>query len=83
MDEEDDEDDEDDDQEFTQEDCWTVITSFFDEKGLVLQQLDSFDDFVQNTMQELVDENSDLILDQSDQHSGNEKDATVCHTLSP
>lgn len=61
----------------TQEDCWTVISSFFQEKGLVRQQLDSFDEFVQNTMQELVDENSDLILDQADQHSGHTKDATV------
>ncbi|KAF8320547.1 DNA-directed RNA polymerase II subunit RPB2 [Cantharellus anzutake] len=54
----------------TQEDCWTVITSFFDEKGLVRQQLDSFDEFVQNTMQELVDENADLVLDQGAQYSG-------------
>lgn len=62
--------------EITQEDCWTIITSFFDEKGLVRQQLDSFDEFVQNTMQELVDESADLILDQSDQHTGAENDAT-------
>ncbi|KAF8756235.1 DNA-directed RNA polymerase subunit beta' [Rhizoctonia solani] len=62
--------------EITQEDCWTIITSFFDEKGLVRQQLDSFDEFVQNTMQELVDERADLILDQSDQHTGAENDAT-------
>ncbi|CAO3695807.1 unnamed protein product [Rhizopus microsporus] len=46
------------DEPITQEDCWTVIGSFFEEKGLVRQQLDSFDEFVQNTMQELVDENS-------------------------
>ena len=72
-----DEDDEEDDSEFTQEDCWTVISSFFDEKGLVRQQLDSFDEFVQNTMQELVDEGADLILDQADQHSGSGKDVTV------
>ncbi|KAG8965582.1 DNA-dependent RNA polymerase II [Tulasnella sp. 419] len=58
-----------------QEDCWTVITSFFDEKGLVRQQLDSFDEFVQNTMQELVDENADLILDQGNQHTGHNSDA--------
>lgn len=78
MDNDDEEEDEDEeDQEFTQEDCWTVISSFFDEKGLVRQQLDSFDEFVQNTMQELVDENSDLILDQVDQFSGSDKDATV------
>ena len=63
-------------EEITQEDCWTVITSFFDQKGLVRQQLDSFDEFVQNTMQELVDENSDLILDQADQHTGHDGDVT-------
>lgn len=63
-------------EEITQEDCWTVITSFFEQKGLVRQQLDSFDEFVQNTMQELVDENADLILDQADQHTGHESDMT-------
>jgi len=60
--------------EITQEDCWTIISSFFEQKGLVRQQLDSFDEFVQNTMQELVDENSDLILDQADQYTGHETD---------
>ncbi|KAI6120594.1 DNA-directed RNA polymerase II, subunit 2 [Pisolithus croceorrhizus] len=63
-------------EEITQEDCWTVISSFFEQKGLVRQQLDSFDEFVQNTMQELVDENADLILDQADQHTGHEADMT-------
>lgn len=65
---------EDEDDTITQEDCWTVISSFFEQKGLVRQQLDSFDEFVQNTMQELVDENADLILDQAAQHSGHEGD---------
>ena len=41
----------------SQEDAWTVITSFFDEKGLVRQQLDSFNEFISNTMQEIIDEN--------------------------
>lgn len=49
----------------TAEDCWTVISSFFEAKGLVSQQLDSFDEFVQTTMQELVEENSQLTLDQN------------------
>ncbi|KAJ8083671.1 DNA-dependent RNA polymerase II [Marasmius tenuissimus] len=62
--------------EITQEDCWTVISSFFEQKGLVRQQLDSFDEFVQNTMQELVDENSDLILDQAEQFSGQQTDSS-------
>jgi DNA-directed RNA polymerase II subunit RPB2 len=56
-----------DDQEtgITAEDCWTVISSFFEAKGLVSQQLDSFDEFVSTTMQELVEEDSQLILDQN------------------
>jgi len=40
----------------TQEDSWAVISAYFAEKGLVRQQLDSFDEFIQNTMQELVDD---------------------------
>lgn len=51
-----------------------MITAFFEEKGLVRQQLDSFDEFVQNTMQELVDENSNLVL----QHVGGDGDVAVC-----
>ncbi|PSS05448.1 hypothetical protein PHLCEN_2v3828 [Hermanssonia centrifuga] len=70
------EDDEEEYEEITHEDCWAVISSFFEQKGLVRQQLDSFDEFVQNTMQELVDENADLILDQADQHTGHESDVT-------
>ena len=45
---------EEDEQEINAEDAWSVITSYFDEKGLVRQQLDSFDEFIQNTMQEIV-----------------------------
>src|SRR5690606_27469015 len=46
-------------------DCWQVISAFFDAKGLVSQQLDSFDEFVMSTMQELVEEDSLLTLDQN------------------
>ncbi|KAK1221978.1 DNA-dependent RNA polymerase II [Marasmius sp. AFHP31] len=60
-----DEEDEDGYGEIMQKDCWMVISGFFERRDLVRQQLDSFDEFVQNTMQELVDENSDLIMDQT------------------
>ncbi|PPQ63770.1 hypothetical protein CVT24_004312 [Panaeolus cyanescens] len=58
----------------TQEDCWTIISTFFDEKGLVNQQLASFDEFVSNTMQELIDEGGEVMLDQTDQHTGQDAD---------
>jgi DNA-directed RNA polymerase II subunit RPB2 len=47
-------------EEISQEDAWAVITSFFEEKGLVRQQLDSFNEFVSNTMQEIIDEGSEI-----------------------
>lgn len=59
----------DEDSEITSEDCWTVISSFFNEKGLVSQQLDSFDEFIETTIQELVWEDPNLILDQPAQHT--------------
>lgn len=56
---------EDEEEGITAEDCWTVVSSFFDTKGLVSQQLDSFDEFVSTTMQEIVNENSEITLDQN------------------
>ena len=53
------------DQNITAEDCWNVIGAFFEAKGLVSQQLDSFDEFVSTTMQQCVDENSLITLDQT------------------
>lgn len=46
----DDENDEEISHELWQEACWIVINSYFDEKGLVRQQLDSFDEFIQVSM---------------------------------
>jgi len=52
----------------TQEDAWAVISAYFEEKGLVRQQLDSFDEFIQNTMQELVDDSGDIRVSPEEQH---------------
>ncbi|KAJ2416457.1 DNA-dependent RNA polymerase II [Coemansia sp. RSA 2530] len=46
----------------TQEDCWTIITRYFDEHGLVRQQIDSFNAFIEQTLQEIIDENRTLVL---------------------
>lgn len=61
---------EDEEEEITQEDTWSVISAYFEEKGLVRQQLDSFNEFIQNTMQELVDETPDIVLMPESQHTG-------------
>lgn len=49
----------------TAEDCWTVIGSFFEAKGLVSQQLDSYDEFARNSMQEIVNEQDFISVDQN------------------
>ncbi|KAL7592771.1 DNA-directed RNA polymerase II subunit RPB2 [Lactuca sativa] len=59
----------DDEEDITQEDAWTVISSYFEEKGLVRQQLDSFDEFIQNSMQEIVDESADIEIRRESQHN--------------
>ncbi|KAF6145425.1 hypothetical protein GIB67_032548 [Kingdonia uniflora] len=58
----------DEEEEITQEDAWAVISSFFEEKGLVRQQLDSFDEFIQNTLQEIVDESAHIEVRSESQH---------------
>ncbi|KAK4055460.1 DNA-dependent RNA polymerase II [Microbotryomycetes sp. JL201] len=65
----------------TQEDCWAVIASYFADKTLVSQQVDSFNEFVNSTMQELVDEGQSLILDQKMQHTGKPGDVTKRYEL--
>uniref|UniRef100_A0A0C9RVV7 DNA-directed RNA polymerase subunit beta n=1 Tax=Wollemia nobilis TaxID=56998 RepID=A0A0C9RVV7_9CONI len=67
----------DDEEEITQEDAWVVISAYFEEKGLVRQQLDSFDEFIQNTMQEIVDESADIEIKPESQHNpGRQADFT-------
>jgi len=71
----------------TQEDSWAVISAYFEEKGLVRQQLDSFDEFIQNTMQELVDSSGDIRVSPELQHMvgyNDEEDAeTAFHESKP
>ena len=58
------EEEEEDDQTIQSEDCWKVIGSFFATKGLVSQQIESFNEFMRSTMQELINEHGAVKLDQ-------------------
>jgi DNA-directed RNA polymerase subunit B len=40
----------------TDRDYWEIMKAFFAEEGLVKQHLDSYNDFVQNTLQRIIDE---------------------------
>ncbi|KAJ1507031.1 DNA-dependent RNA polymerase II [Coelomomyces lativittatus] len=58
----------------TQDHCWRVINSFFEQKKLVSQQIDSFNEFIHNAMQVIVEENSTLTLQTTLQHTGSADD---------
>jgi len=45
-----------------------LYSAYFEEKGLVRQQLDSFDEFIITTMQELVDDSGDIRVSPELQH---------------
>lgn len=68
---------------------WTVISSFFNEKGLVRQQLDSFNEFVGNTIQEIVDETPEIVIKPEAQYVPGEPllkmqlEATACVDWGP
>eukprot|EP00041_Stephanoeca_diplocostata_P005102 m.56360 g.56360 ORF g.56360 m.56360 type:complete len:1192 (-) comp15578_c1_seq5:179-3754(-) len=60
------------DNEAWQQSCWTVITSYFEEKGLVRQQLDSFNEFIDVSMQQIVKDTPEIELISGNQHLSNE-----------
>lgn len=45
-----------------------VISAYFREKGLVRQQLDSFNDFINTSLQDIVDENAIIEVTPNNQH---------------
>ena len=54
--------------EINQDDIWEVVSSYFEEKGLLRQQLDSFNHFLWNTTQEMIDEQPTIICRQNPQY---------------
>uniref|UniRef100_A0A1B0FEV9 DNA-directed RNA polymerase n=1 Tax=Glossina morsitans morsitans TaxID=37546 RepID=A0A1B0FEV9_GLOMM len=58
--------------ELWQETCWIVINAYFDEKGLVRQQLDSFDEFIQKSVQRIVEYSPTIDVQVEAQHTSGE-----------
>uniref|UniRef100_UPI00358F32EA DNA-directed RNA polymerase II subunit RPB2 isoform X1 n=1 Tax=Myxine glutinosa TaxID=7769 RepID=UPI00358F32EA len=64
-----------------QEACWIVISSYFDEKGLVRQQLDSFDEFIQMSVQRIVEDAPPIDLQAEAQHTSGEMETPPRYML--
>ena len=55
-------------EEIDENDAWAVISAYFEDKGLVRQQLDSFNEFINTSLQEIVDENASITVVPQNQH---------------
>ena len=50
-------------EKLTNDDKWIILKSLFDEKGLVRQHLDSYNNFIEYEMQNIVDESGEVVPD--------------------
>ncbi|KOX69200.1 DNA-directed RNA polymerase II subunit RPB2 [Melipona quadrifasciata] len=64
-----------------QEACWIVINAYFDEKGLVRQQLDSFDEFIEMSVQRIIEDSPQIDLQAEAQHTSGEIENPIRHLL--
>nr|CAG8551768.1 8401_t:CDS:10 [Entrophospora candida] len=71
----------DDGPDLTQEECWGVIYSFFNEKGIVSQQLDSFDEFILNNLQDIIEATPPITVEKSIDDNGIVIKKRVCIEL--
>ncbi|KAJ9664153.1 DNA-dependent RNA polymerase II [Neophaeococcomyces mojaviensis] len=53
-------------EELKEDDCWEVVTSFFHQKNLCSLQIDSFNDFMQHHIQDLIREKGAITIDQNE-----------------
>ncbi|EJW03931.1 hypothetical protein EDEG_01777, partial [Edhazardia aedis USNM 41457] len=58
--------------QLTTDDTWQILSTYFNSKGLLSQQLDSFNSFVGTTLQEIVDENKEIRIKTSNEHLATE-----------
>jgi DNA-directed RNA polymerase beta subunit len=63
--------------DITQEDAWAVIKSYFEQHGLVSQQISSFDRFLSYTIQDIVTENSVISIIPEKQYAPGSKLLTI------
>ncbi len=59
--------------EISQQDVWVVISSYFEENGLVSQQVNSYNHFMSTTVQEVVDEDPNITIVPSRQYLPTER----------
>ncbi|EDL43163.1 DNA-directed RNA polymerase II 135 kDa polypeptide, putative [Plasmodium vivax] len=68
------EEDHEEEERITEEDSWVVIGSFFGSHGLVNQQIESYNDFIEYRMQEIIDEHPQIEIRPQPQYRSDRDD---------
>ncbi|UYV82437.1 POLR2B [Cordylochernes scorpioides] len=61
--------------------CWIVISAYFKDKGLVRQQLESFDEFIQMSVQRIVEDTPPIELESESRHEAGSVEIPVSSCL--
>ena len=67
------------DQEISQDEVWVIIDDYFRKKGLVGQQLDSFDEFIKTTIQDLIEDTGEVsVIPENQYNAGQDVEQVIC-----
>ncbi len=74
-------DDDDEEEKINDKDSWKVIRAYFQQHGLVSQQIGSFNQFVEKNIQEIIDENRVILIEPDKNYSKKDPDGEIQYEL--
>ena len=70
-----------DSEEITDKDSWKVISAYFNQHGLVSQQIGSFNQFIETNIQEIIDENKTINIEPDTNYYARNTEGHVSYEL--
>jgi DNA-directed RNA polymerase II subunit RPB2 len=70
-----------DEEEINDKDSWKVIRAYFQQHGLVSQQIGSFNQFVEKNIQEIIDENKAIIIEPDKNYAKKDPEGEITYEL--
>ena len=70
-----------DEEEINDKDSWKVIRAYFNQHGLVSQQIGSFNQFIGKNIQEIIEENKAIIIEPDKNYFKKDQDSEISYEL--
>ena len=68
-----------DEEEINDKDSWKVIRAYFNQHGLVSQQIGSFNQFIGKNIQEIIEENKAIIIEPDKNYFKKDQDSEISY----